>query len=163
MTSRWSSRSGLRLLAVAAVLALALAGWRGWAWHDATADQRRTDAVADVASQQVTRLISISASTSDRTFDDLVDGATSNFRDELRGQASRIRGALDDNDVQASGVVLSAGVSDVSSSRATVLVAAEGTVANKGTAGAESRSYRVKVDVQRTDDRWLVSGLEFVE
>lgn len=163
MTSRWSSPGGLRLLVVVAVIALALAGWRGTTWHAATAEQRRSEAVAEVASQQVTRLISISASTSDLTFDELLDGATSTFRADLREQASRIRDALAENEVQAAGVVLSAGVAEVDGSKATVLVAAEGSVSNSGTAGPESRSYRVKVDVQRTDSRWLVSGLEFVE
>jgi hypothetical protein len=43
-----------------------------------------------------------------------------------------------------------------------VIVAAAGTVENSGTNAAEPRNYRLRVDLQKDGDRWLVSGLEFV-
>ena len=57
---------------------------------------------------------------------------------------------------------LAAGVVKLADEQATVIVAAAGTVKNKSTKKAEPRNYRLQVDLQEVDERWLVSGLEFV-
>ena len=66
------------------------------------------------------------------------------------------------NKVTATGKVLSTGVVKLEDGRATVIVAAAGTVENAKTTEAEPRNYRLRVDLQQDGDRWLVSGLEFV-
>lgn len=149
-------------VAVLATLLLVVAGERALAWQDER--HRAADEKASVAaaSAEVEGLIDISGSTSEEDLDKLLDGATSAFRDELEAQAARLRKALTKNEVTATGEVISAGVVKLDDDRATVIVAAAGTVENKGTAAAEPRNYRLRVDLQQVDDRWLVSGLEFV-
>ena len=155
-----SWRTGLLALVVVALLAVA--GQRGLSWQDER--QRATDEkdAAAAATAEVEGLIEISGATSKKDLDKLLDGATAEFRAELEAQADRLRKALSKNKVTATGEVSSTGVVKLEDGRATVIVAAAGTVENDQTAEAEPRNYRLRVDLQQDDDRWLVSGLEFV-
>ena len=150
------------LLALVVVTLLAAAGERGLAWQDER--QRATDqkAAAAAASAEVEGLIQVSGATSEEDLEKLLDGATAEFRAELEAQADRLRKALSKNKVTATGEVISTGVVKLEDGRATVIVAAAGTVENTKTAEAEPRNYRLRVDLQKDEDRWLVSGLEFV-
>ncbi|MCR1785134.1 nuclear transport factor 2 family protein [Nocardioides carbamazepini] len=160
LAERLTWRSGAVVLV--AVALLLVTGQRALAWQDErgrVASAR--DAVA-AATAEVEGLIDISAATSADDMAALLDGATASFRSELESQADRLRQALTDNAVEASGDVVSAGVVKLDGDRATVVVAAVGTVRNKQTDAAEPRNYRLAVDLQRTKGAWLVSGLEFV-
>ncbi len=150
------------LLALVVVALLVVAGERGLAWQDQR--QRATDEkdAAAAATAEVEGLIQVSGATSEEDLNKLLDGATADFRTELEAQADRLRKALSDNKVTATGEVISTGVVKLEDGRATVIVAAAGTVENDQTAEAEPRNYRLRVDLQQDDDRWLVSGLEFV-
>lgn len=150
------------LVAVVVVALLGFSGERALAWQDARGHADDEKDAAAAASVEVEGLIDISQSTSDQDMQLLLDGATADFRSELEGQADRLHKALADNAVQATGDVVSTGVVKLEGDSATVIVAAVGTVANKQAKQAEPRNYRLRVDLQRTDGQWLVSGLEFV-
>lgn len=160
-----SPRRGGPLLAVLGlVLVLALGyGVREWR-HLQDADTRDADRAAAMraASAEVEALITVSADSSQDDLDRLLDGATRGFRADLQSQADTFRSALRSGGVTTTGEITSAGVVSFAGDRARVLVAAEGTVRNDRTDGAEPRQYRVRVDVERVGGRWLVSHLEFV-
>ncbi|MBM0123896.1 hypothetical protein [Pimelobacter simplex] len=157
---RLTWRSGAVVLV--AVALLLLTGQRALAWQDERAQVvDAKDAIA-AATAEVEGLIDISSATSVADMDKLLAGATAGFRTELEGQADRLQQALTANAVQASGDVVSAGLVKLAGDRATVIVAAAGSVQNKQTTAAEPRNYRLTVDLQRVKGDWLVSGLEFV-
>jgi len=61
------------------------------------------------------------------------------------------------------GHVVWSGVSDLSPTQATVIVATSGTVANRRTGGRqEAREFRFQVSLLRVGGRWLTSDLQFV-
>lgn len=153
-------RSGAVVLVVAALLAFS--AQRALAWQDERARVSDGKAAAAAATTEVEGLIDISGSTSEADMARLLDGATAGFRSELEAQTDRLQKALSDNAVKATGEAVSTGVVKLADGRATVVVAAVGTVANKKTKQAEPRNYRLRVDLQKVDDAWLVSGLEFV-
>ncbi|HET7735361.1 MAG TPA: hypothetical protein VFK52_05275 [Nocardioidaceae bacterium] len=150
------------VVAVSVLGLLGFAGERALAWRDARSQLADEKSAAAAASAEVEGLIDISGSSSEKDMARLLDGATADFRSELEGQADRLQKALADNKVQAAGEVVSTGVVKYADDKATVIVAATGTVQNSSTKEAEPRSYRLKVDLLRSDGRWLVSGLEFV-
>lgn len=160
LTSRMTWRSGAVVLVVAALLAFSAE--RGLAWQDERSRVSDEKAASAAATAEVEGLIDISGSTSEADMDRLLEGATAGFRSELEAQAERLKKALSDNAVKATGEAVSTGVAKLDDDRATVIVAAVGTVANKKTKAAEPRNYRLQVDLQKTDGTWLVSGLEFV-
>ncbi|WP_418057354.1 hypothetical protein [Pimelobacter simplex] len=145
-----------------AVALLVFAGQRALAWQDERGRVDDIAAASAAATSEVEGLIDISGSTSDADMKKLLAGATAEFRKELEAQADRLKKALADNQVQASGDAVSTGVVKLAGDRATVIVAAAGTVQNKQTKTAEPRNYRLSVDLQKHDGDWLVAGLEFV-
>lgn len=160
LTSRMTWRSSAVILVVAALLAFSAE--RGLAWQEERSRVSDEKAASAAATAEVEGLIDISGSTSEADMDRLLEGATAGFRSELEAQAERLKKALSDNAVKATGEAVSTGVAKLDDDRATVIVAAVGTVANKKTKAAEPRNYRLQVDLQKTDGTWLVSGLEFV-
>lgn len=153
---------GLAATTVLVLALLAFAGWRGLAWQDARDQVSDEKAAAAAASAEVEGLIDISGATSEADMAKLLDGATADFRSELEAQADRLQKTLAANKVKATGEAVSTGVVKLDGDKATVIVAATGTVQNKSTKAAEPRNYRLEVDLVRSDGDWLVSGLEFV-
>lgn len=153
-------QSAAVIVVVAALLVFSAE--RALAWQSERHRASDERAVATAARTEVEGLIGISSSTSKDDMTKLLDGATADFRNELEAQADRLQDALSDNAVTATGEAVSTGVVKLAGERATVIVAATGTVKNKATKKAEPRNYRLKVELQRTDGTWLVSGLEFV-
>lgn len=144
------------------VVLLLVAGERALAWRDAGDRTDDENAAAAAASAEVEGLIDMSGSTSDADMEKLLAGATADFRSELESQADRLKKALASNKVKAEGEAVSTGVVKLDGDKATVIVAAVGTVKNNSTKEAEPRNYRLKVDLLKSDGKWLVSGLEFV-
>ncbi|GAA3686058.1 hypothetical protein GCM10022237_50680 [Nocardioides ginsengisoli] len=150
------------VVGLVAVALLVFAGQRALAWRGDRSELSDGRAAAAAATAEVEGLIDISGSTSDADMVRLLDGATAAFRTDLEAQAARLQKALADNKVKATGKAVSTGVVKLADDRATVIVAAAGTVKNKQTKAAEPRNYRLRVDLQRVKGDWLVSGLEFV-
>lgn len=157
---RLTWRSGAVVLV--AVALLLLTGQRALAWQEERTRVADAKDVIAAATAEVEGLVDISSATSDADMKKLLAGATAGFRTELAAQADRLQQALTDNAVRASGEVVSAGIVKLAGGRATVIVAAAGSVQNKQTTAAEPRNYRLTVDLQRVKGDWLVSGLEFV-
>lgn len=153
---------GAVLVTILVVALLALSVERGLAWKSDRDSAERRQAAIDAASAEVVGLITINAKTSDADIDKLLAGATAAFRDQLESQADTLRSALAENDVQATGEVVSAGLTTFDDGKATVIVAAKGTVDNKQTGDPAPRNYRLEVTLTEQGNRWLVSGLEFV-
>lgn len=150
------------VVTLAVVALLGVNGERGLTWQEHRDQRAAAEAAAEVAAAQVEKLITVSGAAAEESVDSLLDGATGDFRAELEAQADRLRGALTDDKVATTGEVVSTGVVTAGEDRVTVLVAATGSVRNKHTDDPEPRNYRLSVDLEKVDDRWLVSGLEFV-
>jgi len=150
------------VVVVVAIALLTFAGQRAWSWQSQISDQGQRDAAISAASAEVARLISVSATDSDAAIAELLAGATASFREDLQKQATQLQQALVANKVDADGTTVSAGIGRFVDDQATVFVAATGTVSNAGATAPQNRDYRVKVEMQKVGDRWLVAGLEFV-
>jgi Mce-associated membrane protein len=150
------------LAAVVVVGLVGLTGERALAWQRERALVGDGRAAVAAATAEVNGLIEVNSATSSNDIGQLVEGATAGFRDELQAQAGALRKALNQHHVTATGKVVSAGVVQLDGGRATVIVAAAGSVRNKQAQRAEPRSYRLRIDLRDDAGRWLVSGLEFV-
>lgn len=166
MSSNTPCFRGWRLVASIAVLALlvGLGAERAWSWQQIREERTQGEVAVRAASHQVAALISISQGTVDAEIDRLLAGATGDFRSELGDRADELRAAMAKEKVDAEGAVDSAALEEINGAKATVLVAASGTVKNASIATPEPRRYRFRVDlVREKDDHWLVSGMEFVQ
>ncbi|WP_183097320.1 hypothetical protein [Nocardioides pelophilus] len=141
---------------------LAFSVERGMSWREVRSNEADERAASAAAVTQVEQLVGISGSTADEDIERLLDGATGDFHAELESQIKRLQQVLADSKVKATGEAVSTGVVTLTDDKASVIVAASGTVQNKDTDKAEPRNYRLKVDLVKMDGRWLISGLEFV-
>lgn len=165
---RTISLDALRSAAIAVVAVLAVAALIVWganrvlALHhdDRVGDDRQGALVA--ARSEVLALTTISSKTSADDIKKLLAGAAPSFRSEFEKQAAQFTAALKQAGVVSKGSVASAGVQSSRNGKAVILVAATGTVTNANSKKAEPRNYRLRVSLEKTGNRWLVSGMDFV-
>jgi len=90
-------------------------------------------------------------------------GATGEFKKQYTSSVKVLKQAAESQDSLAKGYVKEIGVGTIDSDSATVFVSAGSKVKNKGTKGKfEDRTWRIRFNMTRDGDRWLVSQLEFV-
>lgn len=155
----------IALLIVASVLVLALAvvgvlQTLSVRHHDQL-DDRRKAAIA-AASEEVSRLLTVTQSSSTSVLHALLDGATADFHDQLEKEATAFRQAIVKGKVASTGSVAAAALDTLHGDTAVVVVAARASVKNASTPKGDQRNYRLTVTVEDHGGRWLVSKLDFV-
>lgn len=163
-----TSQRGLEsLIAVGSLLALvALLAWgivMGSDVRQAWNVRDNREAAVEAASNEVLALTKVSSTTSDQAIKRIVEGATKDFRDQFESQASGFHAALRDSNVESTGSIAAAGLVSIGKSEAEVLVAATGTVSNEKNQRPTPRNYRLTVDLEKVEGKWLVSGMDFVQ
>ncbi len=148
----------------AAVLALVLgaAGFEGWRWYQRGAIERSHAAALAAARQFTVDFVSISAATVDKDIERVVGASTGDFHDEYSQGRAQVRAAVVENEVASQGSVLRSALVSGDHDSAVVLVAIDATVKNVKAPQGRPSHYRIKVDLVKENDRWLVSRLEFV-
>lgn len=143
------------LLAVAAVvLGLRLRGY-------AQTEDARGDALR-AARQSALNLTTIDVEQFDEAVQRVLEGSTGDFRQEFEDNSGNLEKLLTDNQVNADGSVISAGLVRADRSNATALVVVDSTVRNTAVPEGRLNTYRMQIDVERVDGRWLTSALRFV-
>ncbi len=143
------------LLAVAAVVLGVLL--RGYAQEE----EARQDALR-AARQSALNLTSIDNERFDEAVQRVLEGATGDFRREFEDNSANLKKLLAENQVSAQGNVLEAGLVRSDKSNATALVVVDSTVRNTATPQGRVNTYRMQIEVERVDGRWLTSTLRFV-
>ncbi len=124
-------------------------------------DEAREDAV-QAARQEALNLTSIDNEDLEADLKRVLDGATGEFREDFSQRAEQLRGILRQNQVVSQGRVIEAAVVRSDEDTATVLVVVDGTVKNVAIPQGAPRNYRMQLDLEKHDGRWLTSSLQFV-
>lgn len=98
----------------------------------------------------------------DPMVDKVLAGATGAFKRQYAAGRARLESSAKRSRAVSTGTVKALGVSDLSRTQATVLVAADARVTNRSTKGAEQRYYRMRLTLVRQGGTWLTSDLELV-
>ena len=160
--NRW-----LTMLVVVLLLAAGLGGALSWRTHgdraDAVTRQDRYGAVLAAADAEVEAFVNLRYDRASESVDAVATGATGAFRDHYASSSATVIGVLERTRSVMTGHVVWAGVSAISATRATVIVATTGSVSNVRTHGThEPRQFRFRVALVREGSRWLTSDIEFV-
>lgn len=149
-------RSAVR--GVAAVVfgaVLAAAGYAGWLLYQ----QHRTDIdtaqAVDAAKQYAVILTSTDPNAVDKNFNDILSGATGEFKDQYTRASSLLRTAMIDNQVATHGVVLDSAVKSARPQRVEVLLFVEQSVTNSTTAQPGVEVNAIAITMEKVGDRWL--------
>lgn len=161
-TTNASSRRGwlVGALAAALVVALAGAGFLGWKLWNVTAvdDAGRQAQEAATAYAQV--LTSIDSNKVDENFDQVLDGATGEFKDMYSQSSTQLRQLLIDNKATAHGVVVESAVQSATPDEVVVLLFVDQSVSNTSVPDPRIDRSRIKMTMELVDDRWRASKVE---
>lgn len=156
------ARITVALLTVATLALLAL-GLVFWLQVQGNAEQdRQREQATTVAKQQAITLITVNPKNVNENMRSLLENSTGEFRRQFEAASPTFEKVIKDGAVDSKGTVAEAGVVSASDDRIRVLVAVNSSVHNAETKKDEPRRYRLRVDVQKEADRWLVSSMMFV-
>lgn len=154
-----------RWLVVAAVgvafaVLLGVSGFLGFqVWQArqlATAEQQARDTA--VAYAQV--LTSIDSAKVDENFNQVLDGATGEFKDMYSESSMQLRQLLIDNKAAAHGVVVESAVQSAADDRVVVLLFVDQSVTNSQVPDPRIDRSRIKMTMEKVDGRWLAAKVE---
>jgi Mce-associated membrane protein len=129
----------------------------------AATEQERYGEVLAAARKEIEAFVNIDYNDAQKSIDAVADGATGDFAKQYDTSTKDVVKILTRAKSVMEGKVLWAGVVDVDSDSASVVVATTGTVANTSTDNKPvARQFRIKVDLVREDDAWKTSNVEFV-
>lgn len=130
--------------------------------NEVAAEERSREAVLLAARQQALNFTTIGYKTVDRDVQRVINGATGDFRASYQQNRKTIKQTVTKNRSTSKGEVLSAGLRSVDSDSAVALVVVDASVTNVAHKKPTLQNYRMQLDLARSRDRWLVSGVEFV-
>jgi Mce-associated membrane protein len=158
-------RTSRVLVAVLSVLLLALsaAALVGALKLREYADKDNARAAALTAARtEALNLTSIDAKAIDEDLQRVLDGATGGFKTDFGQRSKDLKTVLTENQVSAEGKVLEAALVRADTETATALVVVDSNVKNKAAPAGRSNTYRMQLDLERHNGRWLTSALQFV-
>jgi len=151
-----------RIVAAAAVFVglLAGAGVLGWqVWQARQIDHAGQEAERTAVSYAQV-LTSIDSNNVDENFQQVLDGATGEFKDMYSKSSVELRQLLIENKATAHGVVIDSAVQSVSKDRAVILLFVDQAVANTKLPDPRIDRSRMKMTLEKVDGRWRASKVE---
>ena len=142
------------------VAALALSGFLGWKlWQKSEIEQagQQARAAADSYAQVLT---SIDSNRVDENFDQVLAGATGEFKDMYSQSSMQLRQLLIDNKASAHGVVVESAVQSATRDTVVVLLFVDQSVSNTQVPDPRIDRSRIKMTMQKVDGKWLTSKVE---
>lgn len=153
-------RVGLATVGVVTVAVLGLSAYLGWQFkqlNDAAAASR---AALAVARTYAVTLTSVDSKDVDKNFDQVLDGATGEFKSMYSQSAAQLRQLLIDNKAQAKGTVVDAAVESVTKTKVKVLLFIDQSVTNSINPTPRIDRSRVAMTMELIDNRWLASKVD---
>lgn len=150
------------LFAAAAVLlvaAVAAVGFTGYHfWSDRQAEQGRAESVA-VASRTVSGMFSYDFHTVDTDLPKVSDNLAPGLRTDFSKMMGEVAAAAKEKQLTAQLTAQAAGVETAAPSHAVVLLYVNAVATGKDTPQGSVAAYRVRVTLDKTHGRWLVSAV----
>ncbi len=128
-------------------------------WEQHTLDQAGQNA-QQTAINYAQVLTSIDSNNLDENFAEVLNGATGDFKDMYTKDSMKLRQLLIDNKATAHGVVVDSAIQSESKDKVVVLLLVDQTVSNTARPDARSDSSRMKMTMEKVDNRWLASKVE---
>ncbi|MDO3399283.1 hypothetical protein QWI29_04510 [Mycolicibacterium neoaurum] len=148
------------VIAVVSVALLGLSGFLGWlVWQDHRVDLAAQQA-RDAAASYAQILTSIDADKVDENFDQVLAGATGEFKDMYSQSSMQLRQLLIDNKAAAHGVVVETAVQSATPDTVVVLLFVDQSVTNATVPDPRIDRSRIKMTMQKVDGQWRAANIE---
>lgn len=132
-------------------------GWQLWRDHEVARAGQQAQAAAVQYAQVLT---SIDAAKVDENFNQVLDGATGEFKDMYSQSSMQLRQLLIDNKAAAHGVVVESAIQSETKDKVVVLLFVDQSVSNSAVPDPRIDRSRVKMTMEYTDGRWRASKVE---
>ncbi|MEV8018259.1 hypothetical protein AB0O76_18365 [Streptomyces sp. NPDC086554] len=149
-------------LAVATAGTSALALWLGLQVCEQRATEQRHQDILAAARQSALNFTSLDYRHYGRDSENVLKGATGDFKKQFTAQTAQLTKLVAKNKSVSKGQVLEAGITRADEDSARVLVVADSKVTNTAAPDGQARTYRLQLDLELKNGRWLTSGVEFV-
>ena len=157
---RWARRARVVLIAMIVACALAGVGALGWTvWQQRQITRAGHDA-QQAAIEYAQVLTSIDSGKVDQNFTDVLNGATGEFKDMYSQASVELRQLLVDNKASAHGVVVDSAVQSASPDKVVVLLFVDQSITNTNVPDPRIDRSRVKMTMEKVDNRWRASKVE---
>jgi len=120
-----------------------------------------TDAV-QTASDEVLGLITLDPAHIKAELAALKARTTGDFRQQFDGILATFANTVASENITAKGKIVDAGLSSLTPTTATVVVASTTKVTHKGATTPQTRNYRMSIDLSLVGANWLITGMKFV-
>lgn len=144
----------LVLLFLAALGASGTLGWMLWQQRELVRAGQQAQAAA-VAYAQV--LTSIDSNKVDENFNQVLDGATGEFKDMYSQSSTQLRQLLIDNKASAHGIVVESAIQSDAKNKVVVLLFVDQSVSNTNVPDPRVDRSRIKMTMEFVDGRWRAS------
>lgn len=156
----WRRRVLVGAVAAVFIAALALSGFLGWnAWQARQVAQAGKQA-QDAAVSYAQILTSIDSNKVDENFNQVLAGATGEFKDMYSQSSMQLRQLLIDNKASAHGVVVESAVQSASKDKVVVLLFVDQSVSNTTVPDPRIDRSRIKMTMEKVDGQWRASKVE---
>ena len=156
----WRRRLIVAAVAVLMIGGLAASGILGWQlWQDQQVARAGEQARA-AAVQYAQILTSIDSAKVDENFNQVLDGATGEFKDMYSQSSMQLRQLLIDNKAAAHGVVVDSAIQSASKDKVVVLLFVDQSVSNAAAPDPRIDRSRIKMTMEYVDGRWRASKVE---
>ena len=145
------------LVFVAALMVAAYLGWQLKQRNDTAAAGRAALAVAQ--SYAVT-LTSVDTNTIDQNFNQVLNGATGEFKDMYSQSAAQLRQVLIDNKAMSKGTVVDAAIKSATKTKVEVLLFIDQSISNVVNPQPRIDRSRVAMTMELIDNHWLASKVD---
>jgi Mce-associated membrane protein len=145
------------LVFVAALAATAYLGWQLKQRNDAAAAGRAALAVAQ--SYAVT-LTSVDTNSIDQNFNQVLNGATGEFKDMYSQSAAQLRQVLIDNKAMSKGTVVDAAIKSATKTKVELLLFIDQSISNVVNPQPRIDRSRVAMTMELIDNHWLASKVD---
>jgi Mce-associated membrane protein len=157
---RWRHRLAKGGAAVILTAAVAVSGVLGWMLWQQGAVTRAGQQAQQAAVEYAQILTSIDSNKVDENFNQVLDGATGEFKDMYTQSSMQLRQLLIDNKATAHGVVLESAIQSASKNKVVVLLFVDQSVANASLPDPRIDRSRIKMTMEFVDGRWRTSKVE---
>ena len=157
---RWARRTlvgAVTLIFVASLAASGILGWNVWQQQQVT---RAGQQAQQAAVKYAEILTSIDSNKVDENFNQVLDGATGEFKDMYSQSSMQLRQLLIDNKATAHGVVVESAIQSASKSKVVVLLFVDQSVSNTSAPDPRIDRSRIKMTMEYVDGHWRTSKVE---
>lgn len=156
----WRRRVLVGALVAVFLAALALSGFLGWKTWQAQQVAQAGKQAQDAAVSYAQILTSIDSNKVDENFNQVLAGATGEFKDMYSQSSMQLRQLLIDNKASAHGVVVESAVQSASKDKVVVLLFVDQSVSNTTVPDPRIDRSRIKMTMEKVDGQWRASKVE---